>query len=312
MNEAISRMLQVVAILFLGKYLRYYSILKETTIDDIRNLIINYFLPCVLFISFTTMELTYEYFILFFLIFIMEALFWITSLLVNKIKWIYHPLIPMLCCGCAFGFIGIPLFLVAYEMDSLGKYTILGVGHEIFLWLFFFPWLRFSMSDQKFSTKEVLGILKSPIIISIITGLLINKFNMHDVYLHNILYNGIFGFIESLGSLTSPLILMVIGYEISLNFNLIKDSVKIVVLRLAIMFIVGYTFKLFIINLFMPLDSVFNHAFFTFLVVPAPMIVPMFASMYISDEYGQLASNVIAINTITSFLLYVVILFITS
>jgi len=307
LNEVLSRLITIIALLALGKLFRERNYLKSSTIDEIRKLIVNFSLPSVLFISFVTKELSADYYILFLFVFIMQVLFLLTSLAVNKIKWFSHPLLPLVSSGCSVIFIGIPLFLAVYGMEDLGKFTILSVGHEVYLWLFFYPWLRVKKEQQKFSLHEVLANIKSPLIISIALGIIINKLNIHALLTGNIIYNGLFTTIELLGGLTVPVILIVLGYGISLNTEFIKESCKLVLMRMAIIFPVGYLFKYAVIDKIIAPDPVFNHAFFTFLVIPPPMVMPMIASMYISEEVGKLASNVIAVNTILSILLYIII-----
>jgi len=97
----ISNMIVVMALLAIGNAMNQKAFMNEETATGIRKLIINLTLPAVLFISFINMELSNQYFLLFFIILVMHSLFLGTALLINKINALHQPLGPFFSSGCA-------------------------------------------------------------------------------------------------------------------------------------------------------------------------------------------------------------------
>ncbi|MGB9977361.1 AEC family transporter [Thermovenabulum sp.] len=304
MSNIFAKMIHLIILLGLGKFFRITGVFKTSTINDIKEFIINISLPCLLFSSFMTMEIKNEHFLLFLLVILMEIIFLTAAIIVNRFKLLSHPLVLFISTGCAAGFIGIPFFLAVYDVQHLGKFTLFSVGHEIYLWILLCSFLQFVFKKQRPSLKESLKTLISPIIIGVMSGILLNKLNIDTLLASNVIYKGIFSTIESLSSLTTPLILIVLGYNISFNLNYIKDSLKLILIRMSIIFSTGYFFKYTVIDKLISTDPVFNHAFFTFLVTPPALVMPIIVSKYLSEEYSELASNVITLNIIASMIIY--------
>jgi len=307
LSQMISQMIQVILLLAIGRTLRQKDILSNEAAKGIRKIIINLTLPTVLFLSFVSMELSKEYYLLVLLVFVMQSLFLGTSLLVNKIKALHHPLVPFFSTGCSFAFIGIPFFLAVYGLEELGQYTILGVGHELFVWMFFFPGLHLTMHQEKLSLKKSLKVLTSPVLMAMAAGILFNRFQLNSLLSPSMVYQGIYMTVEALARITSPLILMMIGFGIQFSMANLKDSLKLVTVRLMIILGVGYALKVFVIDAVIPPTPIFNHAFFTFLVIPPPMVIPMFAATLLSKEQGDLASSAMALHTVVSIVLYMAV-----
>ena len=96
-------------------------------------------------------------------------------------------------------------------------------------------------------------LIKNPFIIAVLSGLLINLTGVGEGLFKSIIYNGLLATLDSLGSIVTPLILMILGYELKLNKKYITESAKVVILRLATMLSIGSIIKITILNrLLMP------------------------------------------------------------
>jgi len=192
LSQMISRMIQVMILLVIGRILSKKAFLSEETVAGIRKLIIKLTLPAVFYVSFVNVELSNEYYLLFLLVFVMQSLFLGTSLLLNRVRVLHHPLVPFFSSGCSFAFIGIPFFLAVYGLEELGQYTVLGVGHEIYAWMFLIPFLHLTMKHEKISLKMSLDTLTSPVIIAMAVGILFNQFKIHSFLSPFLVYQGIY------------------------------------------------------------------------------------------------------------------------
>lgn len=192
-------------------------------------------------------------------------------------------------------------------MEEMGQFAVLGVGHEFYLWMFLFPGLHLIYRQEKMSLAKSLNTLKSPVLMAIGAGILFNLLQLDNLLSPFTLYQGLFLSVEALASLTTPLILLMIGYGILLNTAYLKESLKLIGLRLAIVFGLGYAVKALVINQLIAPNPVFNHAFFTFLVLPPPLVIPIFVNTLLSEEQGELASSAITLHTLISIGLYMAV-----
>ncbi|MDW7670500.1 MAG: hypothetical protein SCK57_08590 [Bacillota bacterium] len=307
MGQLLPQIIPVILLLIMGKIINMREWFSRSTMGDLKRFTVNATLPAVLFLSFFNMELQNEYYLIFILTFVMLYLFFFTGKLLNRIPVIAHPILPYMTSGMAFGFIGIPFFLAVYGIEELGSYAIWGVGHEVFLWMFLFPWIRLHAGGKKFNRCELGAIVTSPTIMSIVAGILLNRLGLPRITEHNILLQSILNTLNYLAALTTPLILIIVGYDISVKRHLLKDCLKIITVRMAIMMSIGYAFKVLVINQLIPPEPIFNHAFFTFLILPPPLVVPMYISYLNDQKLVEIASSTIALSTILSVLLYSIV-----
>ncbi|MDW7670628.1 MAG: AEC family transporter [Bacillota bacterium] len=311
MNEILSQILPLFLLMAFGWMLRSRNMIQAKTIEEMKQLVVRFTLPSVLFLSFLHIDLKKEYLYLFIIIFLLLMTIYVMTLVLNRIKWLHHPLLPFLTSGGAFGFIGIPLFLSVYGVEDLGNYTILSVGHEVYLWLFLFATMRVKLCGRSFSVRERLKVLLSPVFASVMAGMLLNLLGFMRLVESSMVVKGVYLTVEALGSLTTPLILMILGYEMIYKHEYLKKSLKLILIRMGLLFSVGYLFKWMIIDRILPPDPAVNHAFFTFLVLPPPLVVPMFVSLYSTRENADLANNVVVLSTIISIVVYVIYVLLT-
>jgi len=283
------------------------NLFSTKAIEDLKGFVMNVTLPAVLFLSFLRMAFRREYVLLIILMIGMQFLFFAAGHGVARVPGVSHPLIPFLSSGAAFGFIGIPFFLAVYGMEDLGKYSILGVGHELFIWFFLFPWIRMQAGAKGITFKEILQVAKSPTILSIVFGILMNQLQLLRWAESSSLLSGMLLTIDYLAGLTTPLIMLMVGYSITFHGYLMKDSLKLVVVRMAIIFAIGYGVKWLLVDRIIPADPVFDHAYFTFLVLPPPLVVPMFMDLFGNQRHTEIVSNTLMLHIVASVGVYLLV-----
>lgn len=311
MADIVVKLIPIILLISLGIYIKYKNILKQDTVDEVKVFIVNFSMASVLFITFLHMELEREYFLIFFITFILLNVLYFIGTIVNKIECIYHPLTPFITTGFSFGLLGVPLYSIVFGFENLEKFSILGVGHEFYIWIVFYTLMRSKFSDEDFSMKEITMMIKSPLIISVSLGMIFNLIGLEALIQGNVIVMGVLTTLESLASLATPLILIIVGYELRFNKKYMLQSIKFVILRMIIVLAVGYAFKYMVINHIIPYDLMFNYAYFTFLILPIPLSMSLFVGAYTTKEYGELISNTTVLNTIVSiaiFILFVLII----
>lgn len=305
MTNFISKIIPILLLISLGSFFRYKKIIQQNTVNEIKKIVIDVAFSAVLFITFLNMELKREYFLVSLAVFLLLFIFYIFGLGFNKIKKLNHPLLPFITSGFAFGFLGIPLFSTIFGIENLGKLSILGIGHEFFIWIVFYTLLRIKLGDKKFSIGVVKQIITSPAIISIILGIIFNLAGFGTSIHNNSITKGIYITIEYLSNISTPLILIIIGYGLRFNKKYMVQSIKFLIIRFITILSIGYTFKVLIINKIMVADQIFDYAYFTFLTLPSPLSLPIFVGAYSKKENEELANNTVVLNTVVSIAIFI-------
>jgi predicted permease len=298
MYELISRIIPIILLISLGVFIRRKRLLREESINDIKRFLLDFTLPAVLFISFINIKLEKGHLFLVAAITAMAVLIYYAGVALNKIKSISHPLLPLTISGFTFGLLGAPLFQTVFGIENLQHLSILDVGNEFFMWIFLVTVLKTKYSHEKFSFKIIMDFLKHPIIQAVFWGILFNILGFADYFSSNFLLNGIYSAIRYIADISIPFILIVIGYMLRFNKAYLRKSAVLTLVRYAVMLLVGYAFKFLVIDRFIRQSDIFNYAYFTFLILPAPYSLSVLLDPYFADEDKELLSNVLVMNTV--------------
>lgn len=305
MTNIVSNVIPILLLIGLGYLMRVKEISDKPTVEGIKKIVINISLPAILFITFINMQFKKGYFLAMVVTLALLCAFYVVGVLANKIKFIKHPLIPFMSTSFCFGLIGLPLYGTVFGVENLDKISIFGVGHELFIWLIYYSLLKIKFNDEKFSVSVFKGFLKSPILLSIFIGIALNLLGI-GVYFHSKpLLRGIYTTIQYISNLGTPLILIIIGFDLKLDKKYMKQSFIFVITRMIIILAVGYTFKYLIIDKIIEPEPLFNYAYFTLLILPIPFSLPIFVGKYSTDEYKDLANNAVVLSTVVCIITFI-------
>jgi len=305
LSDVISNTLPIIFLISFGLLIQRKNILKQSTIIDIKKIVMNISLPAVLFITFINMDFKKEYYLIILCIVLLMIIMYFTGVMLNMFKRIHNPLNPFMSTGFSFGLLGVPLYGTVFGIENLGKISVIGVGHELFMWFIFFTLLKIKFNNEKFSTSTIIEMLKSPLIIGVVLGIVLNITGFKSfIYAIGIL-KGIFITIQYMANIATPLILIIVGYDLKINKKYLRRSIRIVILRIMVVFIIGYAFKFLVLDALIKNDTLFDYAYFTFLILPPPFSTPIFMDKYNSYEYRDLANNVTVLDTVICIVVYV-------
>lgn len=313
MFEAVSKIVPIILFISIGFGLQIKNLVDEKTMGIIKKGVLFLALPAVLFIAFMTMALKKEYFLVSIIIFVMMYLFYLAGTVLNKILRINSMVLPFLTTGFAFGLLGIPLFGGVYGLENVGVLSVFGVGHEFFAWFIYFTLVRQKLNGEKFSKTTITNFVKSPIILAIVLGLIVNLTGFTTVINQNALLKGIENTLQAMADLTTPLILIIIGYGIRLEKNYMNKALQLLVIRMSVVFAIGYIIKWLVM---MPLIGettvLFDMAYYTFLLLPPPFMLAVFVSEYSTKENAAIANNTIVLSTLVCIVLFAVGVFVKA
>jgi predicted permease len=308
MTALLEKLLPVLLIIAIGWLLRKKDIISGSTINDLKQLILNLALPFTLFLSFSKTALEAKYILIVVFMFLLcMIMYGLGFLLKRRLPDVFGSLYtPWFMSGFEFGMIGIGLFAALFGTENLPLITLIGLGHEFFAWFVAIPYIQFS-SGGRFRPAETLGkFIRTPVILGIFGGLIANESGAYS-FLQTVFWGrAVLGTMLTVSNIIVPLILIVVGYSLIIERDNTSRAVKYIAARLLPLLAVS-TLVLFLIHaLAGPVDPLFNVAYFAFLILPPSYLMPVF----IKDNEGErhFFSQAVVYYTLISFVGYIILL----
>lgn len=301
----INRVLPILFLIGLGYWIRQRQFLAESTIDDLRKLVVNVTLPAVLFISFLYIELELKYLVLFVTLYVMcVGMFTLGTRLKPRIAP-DHEYFPFVMTGFEYGMLGVSLFGGAYGLSAIGYIAIADLGQEIFVWSFLLAMLLMKRDGVTHPRDLLMAVFRSPVMIAIMAGILLNILGAQEFLEDTIVTGAFMRTFDFLSNLTIPLILIIVGYGIKIDLANVREPLKVIGIRLAILIPAALLLNVVLIRGLLDLDSSIEAAFFTLLILPPPFIVPLYMRAGVEDERRYI-NNLLTLYTIVTIVIFTI------
>jgi predicted permease len=303
--DIFNRVLPILLLLFLGYLIRQTRFLSGELIEGLRKVVVYLALPAVLFLSFLQVELKPSFLVVFFVIFFLCVVLYGLGRLMRPRLAPNQTYFPFLTTGFEYGMLGISLFASAYGLQNIGYIAVIDLGHEIFIWFVFLALLMMTRESARRPGQLFQSFLKSPVILGILAGILLNLAGVGQSLAEWPVAGGIMSALEFLASMTVPLILIIVGYGIQLNREGFGSASRVVLFRLVILIPLALLLGRVLIQDLLQLEKAFAVALFVLLILPPPFIVPLFMSQdSISDR--QYVNNVLTLHTIVTITVFAI------
>ena len=278
--------------------------LTDGTVEGLRKIVVNLALPSVLFISFLQIQLKSAYVAVFLAIFSLCLSLLGVGLLLKRLGHVQHGYFPFLMTGFEYGMLGVSLFGSAYGVEKIGYIAVVDLGHEFFIWFVFLGLLLMRRDGLQNPQQLAQSFLRSPVSLAIVAGLLLNVLGSQTALYQWPVTGALMATFQFLGNVAIPLILLIVGYNLQLDWQGIKEAMPVVLLRLAILLPLALTVNAFFIRGWLHLEPLFEAAVFTLLILPPPFIVPLYVRPELVEEKRYI-NNVLILHTIVSIAIYV-------
>lgn len=303
--DIINRVLPILLLLFLGYWIRHTGFLGEGLIEGLRKIVVYLALPAVLFLSFLQVDLQPSFLVIFFVIFFLCLLLYGLGRLLRPRLAPKQTYFPFLATGFEYGMLGVSLFASAYGLQNIGYIAVIDLGHEIFIWFVFLALLIMVRDGQQRPGQLLRSFLKSPVILGILAGILLNLAGLSDSLLEWPVTGGIIATLEFLASMTVPLILIIVGHGIQLNRQGFGSASRVVLLRLTLLIPLALLLGRFLIQDLLQLERAYAMALFVLLILPPPFIVPLFMRQdSLADR--QYVNNTLTLHTIVTIIVFAI------
>lgn len=304
LTQTLAAAVPIVLLIGVGALIRAAGILTESGIAEIKSLIVKVALPAVLFSAFLTMEIDTSYLgILVLVPIILTVLLLLGYALQRPLGG--RPSFPFLTTGFEFGMIGIPLFATAYGIEQIGAISMFGLPHEFFIWFLYVTLMQIRYAGRASFARTLRSFAANPIVTAIVAGAVLNLSGAGDILQDWAVLTPVFRSIDLLGSVVSPLILIVIGFGIRISLPAIRQALPVLLLRFSVTLALALAAAPWLMERVFGLDRIFTHAMVTFLILPPPYIVPLYVPADQTDDLAY-SNNVLSIYTVLSIVTFLV------
>ena len=302
MAEVIKTILPVALMLAIGILCRRRGMISREGVQALKNVVVNITLPAVMLNAFATTQYTFLDVVIPLLMFAACFAAWALGKALGKVFRMPSRFVPFLTTGFEAGMLGYALFTMLFGTDRIAEFARIDLGQVLFVFTLYKILLAMD-SNQKADTGALLKeMVLSPIIIAIAAGVLIGATGLYQA----LIPSGISGVFDACTSFisapTSAIILLTIGYDLVLDDIPWAETIKVVVLRLAIMLVLGASLIMLLSKLWPQVHL--TEAILVMFILPPPFVLPVFA-----DDANQrtYVSSVLSVSTLAAIIGFAVL-----
>lgn len=304
MLKTILSVLPLILLFATGFLLQKLSFFKQSTILDLKKIVSNLALPALLFTAFVSLEFERKFLLVVVTMFVICLLMLLAGLGIRKLLKIESEYFPLLMAGFEMGMLGYALFLSIYGSENLSTFALIDLGQVLFVFFVLMGLLIQKKTGLQKKSELLKSFVSSPVIIAIIAGLAVSF--LKQVIDPNIFLDSINEFLHITGSLTVPLIALVIGYELSIKKDGILLSLQTIIIRKVLLAVLAIVVNLLIIRNVLELPKIYEYAVFTMFMLPPPFVI----SIYMKQEDRanlNYVVNTLSLSTVVSALAVILV-----
>ena len=264
--------LPVFVMLIMGMLCRSKHFISREGVDTLKKVIINLTLPFALFSAFATAEYTMSAVVIPVVVYVAMGVMLALGFLAAKLQRNASKLSPFVSACFEAGMLGLPLFTLLFPDESVSKFAILMLGHDLFVFT-----LYKTLLVGKTSPKAIVrDMLTSPTLVGVLLGLLVGATGLYG-QLHSWGVGGILDAVTGFVSApTAAMILLCMGYDFVPKEIPWKKTGKLIAVRLLIS---GTLLAaLIILNRAVLGNMMHEGALMILFILPPPFIIPVFAN----------------------------------
>ncbi len=304
--EAFSKALPVILLFLLGALLRKTRFLAESTVGELKKLIVNVTLPAVLFLAFAGVNLEARHLVIVGLVFAGCVLALLAGRFIGRPLGLPSPYFPTLMTGFEAGMMGYAIFAAVYGAANIFNFAVVDLGQVTFVFFVLVPFVQRLATGATSFGATLRGFVKTPVILAIFLGILFNRLGLEPILRGWPPTEAVFRTLELLGAVTTPLIGLVIGYEVRLQQGALARPAQAIALRLAFWVPVGLLLNALVIRPLFAGDLLLQAAVMTMFVLPPPFVIPLYMGR-VSQEERTFVVNTLSLATLVTLVAFTVV-----
>lgn len=304
--EAFSKVLPVLLLIGLGALLRRLGFISEAAIHGFKQFVVNITLPAALFLAFAGVGLEGRHLVIVAIIFLLCLLALWASGRRRPLLGVSSDYLPPLMTGFEAGMMGYAIYGAVFGADNIFQFAVIDLGQVLFVFFVLVPYVQRLGTGPTPFLNTVRSFLGTPVILSILLGIVVNQTGLMALAGASPLSAAAFETLRLLAAATTPLITIVIGYEVSLNFQDMAAPLRTVGLRLIYWIPVGLLFNWLIVGTLFPGNRALQAAAMTMFVLPPPFVIPIFMSNATVDDQTYVV-NTLSLATVITLVAFTVV-----
>lgn len=299
--EAFIQTLPVLLLILLGVALRKVHFLRPETIADLKKLVVNLTLPLLLFGAFGAMQFELRYLAVVASVFLLCALVLFLSRAGQGISPHFHQMMA----GFEAGMMGYAIFSAIYGAANIPRFAVIDLGQVLFVFFVLVTTLE-SGAERRNLAGLAAGFLRTPVILAILLGLFFNLTGLHALLRGQVLGAVVLSTIGLVAGLTTPLVAVILGYELHFERGNLLRPLLTVLLRQAVWVTLGLLLNFFLLDRLFHLDRIFQAAVMVMFILPPPFVIPLYLRGAGQAERDYIV-NTLSIATLAALIAVVVV-----
>ena len=304
--QTLSATLPVILLVLLGILMRRLNFLQAATVADFKKLVVNLTLPLLLFKAFATMQFEARYLLIVVIIFAACTLVMLLSTRLKSLPGLSSDYSSFLMAGFEAGMLGYAIFSSIYSEANIPYFAVMDLGQVLFVFFVLITRLENHQGRQISLAQTFKTFLKSPVIIGILAGVIANFSGIYVALAGWELALSVLKTAEILAGLTTPLVALIIGYELRFEKSRLALPLQTVALRLVLWVSLALLFNFLVIRQSLGLPPTFEAAVLLMAILPAPFVVPFYLKAGESEERDYIL-NTLSLGTIVTLIGSVII-----
>jgi predicted permease len=274
--DALSKVLPVLLVIALGALLRRLGLLSDRTAGELKRLVVNVTLPALLFLAFAGLEAQGRNLALVATMFLACLAGLLVGVLLRRVMRLRARTFPMLLTGFEAGMMGYALYASIYGAANLRRFALVDLGHVVFVFAVLIPVLQRVTQGARPLRETLAGLARSPVLVAIAGGLVAGRAGLLPALQATHVLSGVQAAVALVGGMTTPLVAILIGFDLRLRLRGLARPALALGLRLLLWIPAGVAIAELVVRRWLGLDAGTVAAVMLMVVLPPPFVIPIF------------------------------------
>ena len=303
--DVLQIVMPVLVMIILGMLCRKWKILTGEGVANMKVLVTNVILPVAIFHALATAEYNKETGILILIMLIMLIVsFSLGFVLKPFLKGKYQRYLPFMVSVYEGGLMAYPLYTSLCGSENLSHVAVLDIAGLLFGFSIYMGMLGQVEDGGKIDVKKLFSsAIRTPAFIASVLGIIAGLSNIIIILLDSP-FGGVYQSVENiLTTSVTAIILLVVGYSMELNANLLKPCITTILIRMILQGVM-MAGVLFAVHSLVGDSQIVNLAIITYMSSPATFSMQTF----MKDEEGSAyVSTTNSMYCLVSILVYIIL-----
>lgn len=286
----------------IGLLCKKKNIISGEGISGLKTLATGFMLPVLLFHTLATTVYTGSTLRVVVVMFFQLCLAFLLGMLLKKAVPTLGPFLPFLVSSFEGGMMGYPLYTVLCGESSLSNMATLDIANTVFVFTIFIAILMSTVSGSFEINGMVSNVLHSPVFWGVFLGIIVGVSGIAEPFLCTDAGQIYLASKDMLVSAISAIILIVVGYGLSLDKSVLTECSRAVVARVVIQGLLLLLTLFLLKNILVTSEARVALILYSFL--PPTFVVPVYAK---SDRDSAYLSTTISIYSVITIIVFVVL-----